>query len=76
MLVFLLYRYTVALFKPAVPPEPSSVMGMVMVRTIGADKLLPLTVKDAVTLEDASDGVIVIVEAVPVVGVAPVIVQE
>jgi len=58
-----------------VPPEPSTVMGIVMVRTIGVVKLLPLTVKDAVTLEAAKEGVIVIVDAEPVVGVAPVIAQ-
>ena len=54
-------------------PVPSSVIGIVIVRTIGVVRLLPFTVNDAVTLEAASDGVIVIVDAEPVVGVAPVI---
>ena len=75
VVVFLLYRYTVALFKPAVPPVPSSVIGIVIVRTTGEARLLPFTVKAAVTLADAKDGVIVIVGDVPLAGVAPVIDQ-
>ena len=73
--MFLLYKYTVALFNPA-EPDPSKVIGIVIVRTIGDAKLVPLTVKAAVTLDAPNDGVIVIVDAVPVVGVAPEIDQE
>ena len=50
-------------------------IGIVIVRTTGVVRLLPLTVNEAVTLEAANEGVIVIVDADPVVGVAPVIVH-
>ena len=62
-------------FKPLVPFVPCSIIAIVIWRVIAEVKLEPLTTKVTVTLVATEVGVMVIVDDVPLDGVAPVIDQ-